>query len=71
MPIKTRANFLTNWRTWGKGVHHVLLLHCTVGKTSAWRRMIKRLGSDYTFIAFDLSDHGKSGNGAITVTFIH
>ncbi len=61
MPIETRANFLTNWMTWGKGVQHVLLLHCTMGKASAWRRMIKHLGSDYTFIAFDLPGHGKSG----------
>ena len=71
MPIETRANFLTNCRTWGKRVHHVLLLHCTMGKTRAWRKMIKRLGSDYTFIACDLSGHGESGNGAVTVTFIH
>ena len=71
MPIETRANFLTNCRTWGKRVHHVLLLHCTMGKTRAWRKMIKRLGSDYTFIAFDLSGHRESGNDAVTVTFIH
>ena len=71
MPIETRANFLKNWRKWGKGFHHILLLHCTMGKTSGWRRMIKPLGSDYTLIAFDLSGHRESGNGAVTVTFIH
>ena len=61
MPIETRANFLTNWMTWGKGQNHVLLLHCTMGKSSAWRGMIKHFEADYTFIGFDMPGHGKSG----------
>lgn len=61
MPIETRANFPINWMTWGEGANHALLLHCTMGRASAWRSMIKHLDADYTFIGFDMPGHGKSG----------
>jgi lipase len=61
VPIETRAEFPTNWATWGEGANHALLLHCTMGKASAWRGVIKHLEADYTFIGFDMPGHGKSG----------
>ena len=61
MPLETRAEFPTNWMTWGEGANHALLLHCTMGKANAWRGVIKNLDADYTFTGFDMPGHGKSG----------
>ena len=61
MPIEIRADFPINWTTWGQGAKHALLLHCSMGRASAWRGMIKHLDADYTFTGFDMPGHGMSG----------
>ena len=61
MPTETRADFPTHWMTWGEGANHALLLHCTMGRASAWCGMIKHLNAAHTLTGFDMPGHGKSG----------
>lgn len=59
MPSGMRGGTETFWRSWGDEAAQVLLLHCSLAHSGAWRGFAGRLG--LPAIGFDLAGHGKSG----------
>lgn len=49
-------------RTFGSGPRPVLAIHCTLAHSGAWRGVGAALGDIATLHAFDLPNHGKSGD---------
>ncbi len=49
-------------RTFGSGSHAILAIHCSLAHSGAWRGLASALGPAVTLHAFDLPNHGKSGD---------
>ncbi|WP_147109053.1 alpha/beta fold hydrolase [Tateyamaria sp. syn59] len=49
-------------RTFGSGLRPALAIHCTLAHSGAWRGVGTVLGDRLTLHAFDLPNHGKSGD---------
>ena len=49
-------------RTFGSGPRPVLAIHCSLGHSGAWRGIIDAMGDALTLHAYDLPNHGKSGD---------
>ena len=49
-------------RTFGSGPHPVVAIHCSLAHSGAWRGLAAALGSAVTLHAFDLPNHGNSGD---------
>ena len=49
-------------RTFGSGPHPILAIHCSLAHSGAWRGLAAALGDRVTLHAFDLPNHGKSGD---------
>lgn len=55
------ADTKTHWRVAGQGDRNVLLLHCSLAHSGAWRGVIGHLADSGRFLAMDLPAHGQSG----------
>ena len=49
-------------RTFGSGAHNILAIHCSLAHSGAWRGLAGALGPNVTLHAFDLPNHGASGD---------
>ncbi|MEM8655952.1 MAG: alpha/beta fold hydrolase [Pseudomonadota bacterium] len=49
-------------RTFGSGPRPALAIHCSLGHSGAWRGVAAALGNDLTLHAYDLPNHGQSGD---------
>ncbi|WP_299295145.1 alpha/beta hydrolase [uncultured Tateyamaria sp.] len=49
-------------RTFGSGARPVLAIHCSLAHSGAWRGLAQHMGDHLTLHAFDLPNHGKSGD---------
>ncbi|MEO0501870.1 MAG: alpha/beta fold hydrolase [Pseudomonadota bacterium] len=49
-------------RSFGSGPHPILAIHCSLAHSGAWRGLASALGDQVTVHAFDLPNHGKSGD---------
>ncbi|APX13845.1 alpha/beta hydrolase [Tateyamaria omphalii] len=49
-------------RTFGSGSRPALAIHCSLGHAGAWRGLADALGDQITLHAYDLPNHGKSGD---------
>ncbi|WP_299686147.1 alpha/beta fold hydrolase [uncultured Tateyamaria sp.] len=49
-------------RTFGSGAHPILAIHCSLAHSGAWRGLARALGPEVTLHAFDLPNHGQSGD---------
>tara|TARA_A100001011_G_C13667934_1_gene578398 strand:- start:2 stop:319 length:318 start_codon:yes stop_codon:yes gene_type:complete len=56
-----RAGYPTAWQITGSGSWAVLLLHCSLAMSSAWRGLLAEMAqSEHQFTMFDLPGHGES-----------
>ena len=56
-----RAGYPTAWQMAGSGSRAVLLLHCSLAQSSAWRGLLSEMAqSEHQFTMFDLPGHGDS-----------
>ncbi len=56
-----RAGYPTAWQITGSGSRAVLLLHCSLAMSSAWRGLLDEMAqSEHQFTMFDLPGHGES-----------
>lgn len=62
MPVDTRGGFPTHWVRMGQGQRKALLLHCSLGHAGGWQGMARALDDTLDMIAFDMPDHGRSGD---------
>lgn len=60
MPLAQLGGTLTHWVEAGEGADQTLLIHCALGRASAWRGLIDALPGR-RHVAFDLPGHGRSG----------
>ena len=56
-----RAGYPKAWQMTGSGSRTVLLLHCSLAMSSAWRGLLAEMAqSEHQFTMFDLPGHGDS-----------
>ncbi|MGB0799229.1 MAG: alpha/beta fold hydrolase [Planktomarina sp.] len=60
MPIDNRAGIAINWMQRGQG-EPALMVHCTLAHHKAWTGVMQGLVNQLDMIAFDMPDHGRSG----------
>ena len=58
MPTDLCGGTQTFWRSWGDTAPEVLMIHCTLAHSGAWKGMAEALGRPA--VAFDLPSHGRS-----------
>ena len=61
MPEAILAGTRTWWREEGQGARDMLLLHCTLAHSGAWKGVMARLARRFRMRAMDLPGHGRSG----------
>ncbi|MFQ5438022.1 MAG: alpha/beta fold hydrolase, partial [Paracoccaceae bacterium] len=61
MPDAMLADTKTHWRCEGEGERRMLLLHCTLGHSGAWKGVMAGLSNICRMAAMDLPSHGRSG----------
>ncbi|WP_299555855.1 alpha/beta hydrolase [uncultured Tateyamaria sp.] len=49
-------------RTFGSGPRPALAIHCSLGHSGVWRGVAQSMGDRLTLYAYDLPNHGKSGD---------
>lgn len=49
-------------QSWGDGAQEVLLLHCSLASSDAWRGVAEHLAHDLTMMGFDFPGHGQSSD---------
>jgi len=61
MPEGMLAGTPAYWRVDGDGARSVMMLHCTMAHSGAWKGVMGRLADACTMVAMDLPGHGRSG----------
>lgn len=69
MPEDLLAGTSAFWREEGTGSRPMVLLHCTMAHSGAWRGVMAKLGDAFRMIAVDLPAHGKSGPRDMNTTW--
>lgn len=69
MPEDVLAGTSAYWRDEGTGARSVVLLHCTMAHSGAWKGVMSHLGDACRMRALDLPAHGRSGPRDMSTTW--